>query len=481
MADVLQGARAGGARRGGGFVSLLRRSALAACAVSMLGVSGHAIAGSSGGGARDGDLLLLAELADGAFALAVSERLGPGDYAEPYPLDGIRFESLPDGLPDVVVLRSRVNGLPYGSLHLYDRAGGALRAMNIDRNRVDFNGSLSDAELFTGAAPQNQLFSGESVVIADPAEATAVPLSDGSRMVFVSCSTGFSRTGVGAVIYNDPFAQTIAAQPPQNVIPLDDGLIAGGGVTRGALAEAVLGPAQDAVFLDSLTPTRGGIYSVVLYEPATGGFDRITLPEEIFEVSTLVTTDSAFLAVLPQQLPEIATTLLRIFPNGELSEVVVADERFVGGFGTSGVQPVPGGTVIFTDPDAPRRLWSVDAFNGAASVIFELAVGGPVRSESIVALHDVAVVSTEPNPCRADITTLDRNPGELGYGQPDGSVNVEDLTFFVEVWISGDPLQADVTTLDTNPGEPGYGVPDGQVNVEDLTFQVEQWIVGCGG
>jgi hypothetical protein len=82
-------------------------------------------------------------------------------------------------------------------------------------------------------------------------------------------------------------------------------------------------------------------------------------------------------------------------------------------------------------------------------------------------------------PCVADVTTLDTNPGDPGYGEPDGSINAEDLTYFVEQWINGVAAVADVTTLDTNPGEPGYGEPDGSINAEDLTFFVEQWITGC--
>ena len=62
---------------------------------------------------------------------------------------------------------------------------------------------------------------------------------------------------------------------------------------------------------------------------------------------------------------------------------------------------------------------------------------------------------------------------------PDGSINAEDLTYFVEQWINGVAAVADITTLDTNPGEPGYGVPDGSINAEDLTFFVEAWITGC--
>ena len=79
----------------------------------------------------------------------------------------------------------------------------------------------------------------------------------------------------------------------------------------------------------------------------------------------------------------------------------------------------------------------------------------------------------------ADVTTAATNPGDPGYGVPDGSVTVADLTYFVEFWIAGDLGVADITTAATNPGDPGFGVPDGSVTVADLTFFVEIWIGGC--
>ncbi|MEM1331491.1 MAG: lamin tail domain-containing protein [Planctomycetota bacterium] len=81
--------------------------------------------------------------------------------------------------------------------------------------------------------------------------------------------------------------------------------------------------------------------------------------------------------------------------------------------------------------------------------------------------------------CLPDITTLDTNPGDKGFGVPDGTVDVTDLTFFVEAWVNGDAAVADVTTLGNNPGDVDFGAADGTVDVTDLTFFVEQWISGC--
>ncbi|MEM1329764.1 MAG: glycoside hydrolase family 18 protein [Planctomycetota bacterium] len=80
--------------------------------------------------------------------------------------------------------------------------------------------------------------------------------------------------------------------------------------------------------------------------------------------------------------------------------------------------------------------------------------------------------------CLADITSSGANPGEDGFGVPDGNVDVADLTYFVELWLSSE-AEADLTTDGVNPGTRGYGTPDGVVSITDLTFYVEFWITAC--
>lgn len=79
------------------------------------------------------------------------------------------------------------------------------------------------------------------------------------------------------------------------------------------------------------------------------------------------------------------------------------------------------------------------------------------------------------NSCVTDYTTTSTNPGDPGFGVPDGFVDGADLTYFVEFWLAAD-ISADVTTTSTNPGDAGYGVPDGVVNGNDLTYYVEFWL-----
>ncbi|MEM1329174.1 MAG: alpha-amylase family glycosyl hydrolase [Planctomycetota bacterium] len=100
---------------------------------------------------------------------------------------------------------------------------------------------------------------------------------------------------------------------------------------------------------------------------------------------------------------------------------------------------------------------------------------GDVQAGEFFALE---LASLAPQ-CTADLTTEGTNPGDAGYGTPDGTATVSDLTFFVEAWVSGDATVADLTTEGTNPGDASYGTPDGSVTVTDLTFFVEAWIGGC--
>jgi len=81
--------------------------------------------------------------------------------------------------------------------------------------------------------------------------------------------------------------------------------------------------------------------------------------------------------------------------------------------------------------------------------------------------------------CRADVSTTESNPGDPGFGEPDGAINGADLSYLVEQWLFGRPV-ADLTTSDTNPADPLFGLPDGLVNGADLSYFVEVWLAGCG-
>ncbi|MEM1329215.1 MAG: GC-type dockerin domain-anchored protein [Planctomycetota bacterium] len=80
--------------------------------------------------------------------------------------------------------------------------------------------------------------------------------------------------------------------------------------------------------------------------------------------------------------------------------------------------------------------------------------------------------------CDADINSTGAAPGSTAWGEPDGVLNADDLTLFVERWLARDPV-ADLTTMGSTPSDPAFYIPDGVVTVQDLTFFVELWIAGC--
>ncbi|MEL6330495.1 MAG: GC-type dockerin domain-anchored protein [Planctomycetota bacterium] len=81
-------------------------------------------------------------------------------------------------------------------------------------------------------------------------------------------------------------------------------------------------------------------------------------------------------------------------------------------------------------------------------------------------------------PCAADVTTLNTNPGDPDHGLPDGLISYVDLTFYQAMYYAGEP-GADLTTSNTNPGDPGYGVPDGTVDGSDLFYFVDLYLNVC--
>ncbi|MEM9065399.1 MAG: GC-type dockerin domain-anchored protein [Planctomycetota bacterium] len=82
--------------------------------------------------------------------------------------------------------------------------------------------------------------------------------------------------------------------------------------------------------------------------------------------------------------------------------------------------------------------------------------------------------------CIPDVTTTGATlEGQPGFGVPDGAADLDDLGFFLGLWLVGD-LQTDFTTTGaTLEGQPGFGVPDGAVDLDDLGFFVNLWLLGC--
>lgn len=90
--------------------------------------------------------------------------------------------------------------------------------------------------------------------------------------------------------------------------------------------------------------------------------------------------------------------------------------------------------------------------------------------------------------CEGDVSTTGASVGSPGLGQPDGTTDLSDLLFFVNVWQTdlGTPTanpgsRSDVTATGSTLGEPAHGVPDGVVDLSDLLFYVNDWLIGRSG
>ncbi|MEM9065929.1 MAG: GC-type dockerin domain-anchored protein [Planctomycetota bacterium] len=94
-----------------------------------------------------------------------------------------------------------------------------------------------------------------------------------------------------------------------------------------------------------------------------------------------------------------------------------------------------------------------------------------------------AILYAPPPPvlCVADVTTTGATlPGQPGFGEPDGAVNIDDLGYFLNAFVAGDASIADVTTTGaTLEGQPGYGQPDGVVDIDDLGYFLNLFLAGC--
>ncbi|MEM9063862.1 MAG: GC-type dockerin domain-anchored protein [Planctomycetota bacterium] len=79
-----------------------------------------------------------------------------------------------------------------------------------------------------------------------------------------------------------------------------------------------------------------------------------------------------------------------------------------------------------------------------------------------------------------DVTTEGATlPGQPGFGVPDGLTTLDDLGYYLNLWLVGN-LEADLTTSGaTLVGQPGFGVPDGLVELDDLGYFLNFWLVGC--
>lgn len=199
--------------------------------------------------------------------------------------------------------------------------------------------------------------------------------------------------------------------------------------------------------------------------------------------------------------PSITTGLTGIAPqaNSQLQIGAVLTNPNAGGFiGLAGGRGTNDDPNRLLGPEANETTASVEIWNTHVEVGSSLSGSFNLEYRGAVVLvvgdelrkfttgTGTHLISPDPSPisisidCVSDLTTTNTNPGNPGYGVPDGRNDGADLTYFVERWLIPDNAVADFTTTNTNPGDPGYGVPDGTVDGNDLSFYVEVWLSGCG-
>ena len=79
--------------------------------------------------------------------------------------------------------------------------------------------------------------------------------------------------------------------------------------------------------------------------------------------------------------------------------------------------------------------------------------------------------------CRGDYTAS-IDPGDPGYGVPDGVIDSGDLFFFLDLFGTLDP-DADLTGS-SNPDDDTFGDPDGIVDADDFFYFLHLFTGGCG-
>ncbi|MEM9066459.1 MAG: GC-type dockerin domain-anchored protein [Planctomycetota bacterium] len=115
----------------------------------------------------------------------------------------------------------------------------------------------------------------------------------------------------------------------------------------------------------------------------------------------------------------------------------------------------------------------------------ELASLGLEQSDSTIASdHKLLVLDLALGAgmvaCPADLTTTGATlPAQAGYGQPDGTADLDDLGFFIANWLANDVI-ADLTTSGaTLAGQQGFGASDGVIDLDDLGYFLGVWLAGC--
>lgn len=125
------------------------------------------------------------------------------------------------------------------------------------------------------------------------------------------------------------------------------------------------------------------------------------------------------------------------------------------------------------DPNDDTTLWTVQSFADERSF-------NPSSTRWGVQWARIGPGPDDPF-CEADLTTTGAaTPNLPGFGFPDGTVDHDDLAFYLSFWLGSVESRADLTTDGASlEGFPSYGIPDGRVTLDDLGYFLGFWLTGC--
>lgn len=127
-----------------------------------------------------------------------------------------------------------------------------------------------------------------------------------------------------------------------------------------------------------------------------------------------------------------------------------------------------------------RQPVSVSPYSPSVPTVWDYdSDGRPDLAANTVSGIEVTL-NTLPLPCIADTTSTGAiAPGIANYGVSDGTVDLDDLGFYLNLWLAAHP-RADVTSGNaTLEGQRGFLQPDGLTNLGDLGLFLSSWLDGC--
>ncbi|MEM9066003.1 MAG: GC-type dockerin domain-anchored protein [Planctomycetota bacterium] len=195
--------------------------------------------------------------------------------------------------------------------------------------------------------------------------------------------------------------------------------------------------------------------------------------DSIIEPLRIVTSDGRIIASEGDSIDGVTVSLiddLAINDRGEFAFTTTEGQVF----GPLGVV-AEAGTLI---EDIVLQFLRADQFELGqdGTIYFNAEATSPLGYSGVVTVK----ATPRSTPCIADLTTSGATlPGQSGYDEPDGKVDLDDLGFYLNDWLASAPAADFTTTGATLEGQPGFGDPDSVVDLDDLGYFLGFWLAGC--